>query len=173
MRLVYVALLLAGCTHRVSHDLIEGCPSSQPGTGGDELLGTPCALPADQTCFVVNEFSACDSAWYRCVDGTWTIDHGLAASDGQSCAGSPVASCDYEGNPGCTEPTSQACSCGSDGLWHCTCACYGAEWECGACPATFPGVGMQQLPACSDIGSTCTYPGHTCTCTSSGQFDCT
>jgi len=172
MRSAWLVLLLA-CSTRSPLASPAECPASQPGDDGDTLSGTPCALPDSQLCFVENEFSACESAWFRCVGGTWTMDHGLGAADGQSCAGAALASCDYEGNPGCTEPTSQSCSCGADGAWHCTCGCYGAEWECGACPADFPGVGTNDLPACSDVGSTCAYPGHTCTCTSDGRFSCT
>lgn len=158
-----VCLLLVGCTQ--THGDPGHCPQFQSGTTGDTLVGTPCDVPPALSCFVQNDFSSCDSAWYRCVDAKWTYEKGLGASDGQPCDAAAFAGCSYEGNPGCTQPTTQSCSCGSDGLWHCTCGCYGAQWDCGACPATFPGTGTIDFPSCSDFGSTCSYPGgHSCTC---------
>jgi hypothetical protein len=130
-------------------------------------------------CFVENNFSSCLSAWYRCDAGKWTVDHSLAADEGASCAGSPIDSCSHEGNPDCnTAPTSEYCTCGSDGLWHCACACYGGDTTCPlACPAELPAQGVGGT-LCGGIGAKCTYSGHTCTCTAdpnspgNGYFVC-
>jgi hypothetical protein len=134
--------------------------------------GQACHLAAGKQCFVENTFSPCLSAWYRCDQGKWIRDHPLNASDGQSCAGSPLASCNYEGNPSCdTLPTAESCGCGTDGKWRCSCQCYGSQTTCSAlCPPDYPGPGAMG-PACTDAGQVCTYPGHTCTCTS-GHFAC-
>lgn len=100
----------------------NGCPPAQEGSFGDSVLGTPCF--SSKTCFVENTFSGCASAFYRCQAGTWQIDHYLGAANGASCTGSPLASCSFEGNPGCdTPPTAEYCSCDADGTWHCTCLC--------------------------------------------------
>jgi hypothetical protein len=165
-----LGLLLVGCT---SHAAMTTCPSAQSGGDGDALTGTACTLPGDRTCFVENEFSRCESAWYRCVDGIWAIDHALQPNDGSSCAGSPVSSCSFEGNPDCsTEPTAESCACGGDGVWHCTCACYGSQTSCPLeCPSEYPGAGSDG-PACTDVGLTCPYSGRLCTCVDTGRFEC-
>jgi hypothetical protein len=136
------------------------CPTTQPGFSGDTLSGTACALPSSELCFVVDQFSGCASAWYRCVGDRWTVDHGLP-SDGQACGDAPISECSIEGNPDCdTEPTSGGCGCGSDGIWRCFCSCYGGRSDCGGCPSV-PRDGT----LCEGLGAQCAYPGTTCTCT--------
>jgi hypothetical protein len=100
----------------------DGCPPAYNGAFGDEVEGTACAT--SKVCFVENQFSSCQSGFYRCLSGTWHVDHYLGATNGAACGDSPIASCNYEGNPGCdTAPTAESCSCDADGTWHCTCAC--------------------------------------------------
>lgn len=99
------------------------------GTDPMTLVGTRCLLSSQVLCFEQDDFSPCYSGFYRCVNEVWTLDHQLDAHEGQSCADSPIDSCTYEGNPDCTTPpTSGECGCGSDGLWHCTCACPGGQY---------------------------------------------
>jgi hypothetical protein len=171
MRAACIVLLLLGCTGENAATLWS-CPSSEPDSGS--LIGMPCAVSTDHTCFVLNEFSGCDSAYYRCVDGAWAYDHEFDPSDGASCTDAPVTACSYEGNEDCVDaPTAEACSCGGDGLWHCTCACYGTETTCPIeCPSEFPGAGSDG-PACSDVGTVCSYSGHLCSCADTGLFQCT
>ena len=178
MRWSLVLFLIACTTSHGGSPTTLNCPP--PDTSNASAEGTPCSsAQAGQLCFVENDFSSCDSTWYRCSAGKWTRDHGLGADDGQPCAGAPLQGCTTEGNPGCAQlPTSQICDCGMDGLWHCTCGCYGGQSTCPLeCPGEFPGVGSNG-PKCGAVGSTCTYPGHTCTCAADpsepgyGVFDC-
>jgi hypothetical protein len=162
---VVVAIaLLSGCHVAPSGD---GCPTRQTGETGDTIEGTACFV--DHECFVENEFSPCLSGWYRCVDGRFHFDRDIDASDGASCADSPLASCSYEGNPTCeTEPASQFCGCDADGTWHCTCACYSPTSYCGACPSRFDP--QLEMTACEPVGNTCPYPGgHHCDCVDDGS----
>ena len=170
MRWLVAVVLLVACGDAPSN---PGCPGSQSGQAGDVVEGSPCSAQNGTLCFVENSFSSCESGWYRCERGTWTFDHGLGAQAGQACGDAPLQSCFTEGNPGCdTNPTSQFCDCGSDGLWHCDCACYGGSTSCPyECPPDFPDI--TPGPACATMGQTCTYPEHTCTCASDGHFSCT
>jgi hypothetical protein len=163
--------------------LLAACSSSSAHSGPDAgNLGCPegvtditCnANQEGMVCFVQNMFSTCDSGWYRCSGGGWVFDHGLGAMPGQPCSGAPISSCFVEGQPDCSsDPTAESCNCGSDGLWHCSCACYGTQTTCPLdCPQDFPGGGASGA-ACADTGKTCTYPGHSCTCESDGHFSCT
>jgi hypothetical protein len=164
-----ICFLIAACSGHGSAPSDAGCPGPDPGSSGDTTAGTPCTQDG-QLCFVENQFSSCASGWYRCAAGKWSRDHGLGAAPGQSCAGAPILSCTVEGNPDCTtNPTAEWCDCGSDGLWHCGCACYGGTCDY-ACPPDFPGIGSNG-PACAGAGS-CAYSGHTCTCESNGHFSC-
>ncbi|HTL34088.1 MAG TPA: hypothetical protein VL326_13255 [Kofleriaceae bacterium] len=115
-------VLLVGCGTSNPSDGSTGCPEAHDDAFGGTLLGSPCFTT--RTCFVENDFSSCGSAYYHCSGGTWQIDHYLGAANGASCSDSPLASCSFEGNPGCdTAPTAEYCSCDADGTWHCTCAC--------------------------------------------------
>jgi hypothetical protein len=171
-----LAVLLVACTNMHGDPPGNpGCPGPQSGSTGDVVEGSQCGpLQNGMLCFVEDTFSSCASAWYRCALGTWRFDHPLGAEDGQSCADAPLQACFTEGVPGCdTPPTSESCNCGSDGLWHCDCACYGGQTTCPyECPPAFPGVGTNG-PLCATPGSTCPYPDHTCTCASDGHFSCT
>jgi hypothetical protein len=125
-RILILFLTMAGCgvsTQDTSNGASDDdCPAAYNGAFGDEVDGTACAT--SKLCFVENQFSSCESAFYRCIGGTWHVDHTLGAANGASCGDSPVASCTYEGNPGCdVAPTAESCSCNADGTWHCTCAC--------------------------------------------------
>ncbi len=150
-----------------------GCPTTQDGIGGDTIDNSPCTLAAGQECFVVDNFSSCESAWYTCgADGRFHYDRGLAAQDGASCADAPITSCEAEGNDCSAEPTGQDCQCVA-GTWQCTCRCYDGE-DCPICPAEYRD-GYENT-GCGPVGNVCTWPGHSCTCVDNGaglgMFSC-
>ena len=132
------------------------CPSHQEGS----VEGMPC--DGEGMCFVVDDFSSCDSAYYRCASGSFHFDHGLDPTDGASCADSPLNSCSTEGNDCSAEPTGGSCGCGSDRIWRCSCRCYGLD--CPSCPSD-EANGVQCVP----IGNSCDYSGgHRCECVDTG-----
>jgi hypothetical protein len=174
MRAAVVAIALLSACH-VVHPAGGECPTVENGASGEAVEGTACDV--DHDCFVMNTFSPCLSSWYRCVDGVFHMDRGIDASDGESCADSPITSCSYEGNPSCdTDPTAESCGCAADGTWHCSCTCYGPLTTCGICPARFDS--QFEMTACEPIGNTCAYPGgHHCDCIddgsgTTGKFHC-
>lgn len=168
--LVVVSVSLLGC---------GGSSGDGPDAGDGEVCpatlteGAACSFAG--RCWQTNNFSSCLSAWCTCESGHVVCD-ALAPRTGDACGDEPITSCSYEGNPTCdTAPTSEYCSCADDGCWYCTCACYGGESTCGACPDGLPVDKVEGL-ACDAAGDTCSYPTATCTCTTEGDrtiFRCT
>jgi len=168
MKAVLVAIALStGCY--VVHHAGGQCPTSYNGGFGDTIEGSACDV--DQLCFVRNEFSPCMSAWYRCDDGVFHLDHGINAKPGAACVDSPLATCSYEGMLDCNAaPAAQICGCTGDGTWSCICACYDALSECGSCPTAFDPA-LQGI-ACGPIGSSCAFAtGQRCDCIDDGNGD--
>jgi hypothetical protein len=143
------------------------CGGGSQACPGELVAGDPCSFQAE--CWRANTFSSCASGWCRCEAGRTVCD---AITNGAPCGDEPIESCETEGNPSCdTLPTSGACSCGTDGTWHCGCACYGGRTTCEVDPCTLP---LERLRGamCGDAGKTCSYAGNaTCTCTA-GAFVC-
>jgi hypothetical protein len=128
----------------------------------------PCSFQGE--CWRANTFSSCLSGWCRCEGGRTVCD---SIDDGEPCGDEPIDHCETEGNPSCNvPPTSGACSCGSDGAWHCGCACYGGQSTCTIDPCERPPQNINGA-LCGDVGKTCTYPGGaSCTCSATGVFTC-
>lgn len=169
MHRVWILAVVAACggssTGSSPDSSADSCPTETNGANGDVVEGSPCS--SSKTCFVENQFSSCASGYYTCVAGKWHLDHDLGATEGASCTDAPLQSCSIEGNPSCTTlPTSGACGCGTDGLWHCDWSCYGAQTTGDPCPATSArAVGR----FCDPAGYQCTYPDATCTCGDDGH----
>lgn len=170
----WLCLSLAACDGAADGDRRPdgGGQSGEPAAACPDGLsrGDRCNLPPDATCFLLNDFSPCDSTFCSCTGGRLTCDdaHGIGASDGESCTDSPLATCSREGVPSCdTPPTSEQCSCDADGTWHCTCACYGGGSTCGpTCPARY--IPELDGALCEPPVDRCDYPGVTCRCTGDG-----
>ena len=141
-----------------------GCPEPR-----DLVPGAACALPTERECFHLDTFSSCRSGTCRCDGGIWDCQ-GLGATDGASCAGSPLASCSYEGVPSCdTPPTAEACVCDDDGTWHCVCACYGGSGAANTCGPTCPARFIPELDGAGcQPPLECVYPEATCRCVDDG-----
>ena len=143
--------------------LLVACGSSADRSCPTGLAdGDPCGFIGQ--CWHADTFSSCLSGWCTCAGGRTTCT-GLAPQTGDACGDEPITQCSYEGNPSCdTLPTTALCSCADDGTWLCECACYGALTTCPTDPCDVPPARLAGA-ACSDVGTSCSYPGSTtCTC---------
>ena len=153
MRFVFVlALAACGTTPQFAD---ETCPAMV-------VEGDACSFSG--RCWQPNNFSSCLSAWCTCSAGTVTCAP-VAPREGDACGDEPMTDCGYEGTPTCdTPPTAEACRCEEDGVWHCTCACYGGRSTCAIDPCNLSAQKLQGA-ACGDPAIACTAPWNSnCRC---------